>query len=428
MNSIGIHFRRLAVRFGLVGWLAGSLLAQNRPVEPGLVAHEWGTFTSVAGIDGRPVEWRSWAPVVPDDLPSFVEHLHWGFKEGLQGTVRMETPVLYFYAQRETDVAVRVGFKKGIITEWYPSADEPVHDSNVSDAELRLHRGENGGIFWSHVVIEPGSQAEFPQDVVAQPELTSGQVWTGGRGNRYYAARETSSAPLLVHATAGNQHEKFLFYRGVARFDVPLAAEFTATGKLSVRNSFEGPISNLIWFERRGDQVGYSVSQKIDGETMIEPPKLTARLEQLYGDLEEMLVADGLYRDEAHAMVETWRDSWFEEGSRLLYIVPPHFVNSVLPLSIAPAPDQITRVFVGRMELVSPATRQTVAAALAAKDWKTLEKYGRFLHVIMQMIPEKLSQKPQAGTPTITPCQDEPSIDGPNAPKPGVSGTRQKTR
>ncbi len=35
-----------------------------------------------------------------------------------------------------------------------------------------------------------------------------------------------------------------------------------------------------------------------------------------------MLIAQGLYQDEAQAMLETWRDSWFEEGSRLLYIVP----------------------------------------------------------------------------------------------------------
>ncbi len=30
-------------------------------------------------------------------------------------------------------------------------------------------------------------------------------------------------------------------------------------------------------------------------------------------------------------MLQTWRDSWFAEGSRLLYIVPPEFVSTVLP-------------------------------------------------------------------------------------------------
>jgi len=38
-----------------------------------LVAHEWGTFTSVAGENGDPV---SWAPLSgPSDLPCFVHRL-----------------------------------------------------------------------------------------------------------------------------------------------------------------------------------------------------------------------------------------------------------------------------------------------------------------------------------------------------------------
>jgi len=81
-------------------------------------------------------------------------------------------------------------------------------------------------------------------------------------------------------------------------------------------------------------------------------------------------------------MIETWRGSWFEEGSRLLYLVPASFVNRVLPLSIQPAPAQTVRVFVGRLELVTPATERAVQTAFAAHDTTTLEKYGRFLEPI----------------------------------------------
>jgi hypothetical protein len=43
------------------------------PANDGLVAHEWGTFTSVAGEDGSAVQW---APLSgTPDLPSFVKHL-----------------------------------------------------------------------------------------------------------------------------------------------------------------------------------------------------------------------------------------------------------------------------------------------------------------------------------------------------------------
>ena len=46
----------------------------------------------------------------------------------------------------------------------------------------------------------------------------------------------------------------------------------------------------------------------------------------------------GLDPDEAHARIGTWRQSWFEEGSRLIYIVPNSFLNTILPRTINPAP------------------------------------------------------------------------------------------
>src|SRR5258708_26615273 len=70
-----------------------------------LVAHEWGTFTTVAGADGAPMEWRPLT--APSGLPGFV---HGGkgtdWKGIYRGKVRMETPVIYFYSDRATDVSV----------------------------------------------------------------------------------------------------------------------------------------------------------------------------------------------------------------------------------------------------------------------------------------------------------------------------------
>lgn len=90
--------------------------------------HEWGTFTSIAGDDGQSVEWHP--QTGSTDLPKFVEHLEGAdFKGGLRGTVRMETPVLYFYTSSPKTVSVHVAFKNGLITEWYPAVS--------SDADRR---------------------------------------------------------------------------------------------------------------------------------------------------------------------------------------------------------------------------------------------------------------------------------------------------
>ena len=88
-------------------------------------------------------------------------------------------------------------------------------------------------------------------------------------------------------------------------------------------------------------------------------------------------------------MIETWRDSWFEEGTRLFYIVPRRAIDAILPLDIQPTPSQIARVFVGRMEVITPAIREDVKQAIAKNDRSTLEKYGRFLEPIARRIGGK---------------------------------------
>ena len=54
-------------------------------------------------------------------------------------------------------------------------------------------------------------------------------------------------------------------------------------------------------------------------------------------------------------------------------------VDGALPLTIQPAPKSLARVFVGRIELLSPATRESITDAVYANDTARLMKFGRFL-------------------------------------------------
>ncbi len=354
--------------------------AQTPPADPGLTAHEWGTFTSIAGKDGRAVDWLPLSGST--DLPGFVEHFQTaGFKIGLRGTVRMETPVIYFYSARETTVSVKVSFSKGLITEWYPHANRVEPSSPLTDVSL-YQKSTDGSITWDSVKVEPGSAAGLPREE---------------RDNHYYAARDAAASPVRVATSSGDQREKFLFYRGVSTFPVPVSVTLTPEGKLLADNLSKQQIPATLLFERRGDKLGYRVAGALQNEASLEPPDLTATMDSLRWDVESMLVAQGLYRDEAHAMFETWQNSWFEEGTRLLYIVPRQFVDAILPLSIQPAPAQTVRVFVGRLEIVSPATEKAVQQALAARDLKTLARYGRFLAPILETILSKETDPAKAG-------------------------------
>jgi hypothetical protein len=353
--------------------------------DPYLTAHEWGTFTSIAGKDGHAVEWLPLNGST--DLPSFVEHFSGAtLKAGLLGTVRMETPVLYFYTNRGTTVSVHVSFSKGLITEWYPHASRvyPVSAvapkyANFSDWSL-YQKHPDGSITWDSVELQPRSFTEFP---------------TENRANHYYAARQTASTPLEIKTVNGTQTEKFLFYRGVSTFAVPISTTIHSDGSLLAEDLIDSAIPAMVLFERRGDRLGFRIAQPSASNPTLDPPELSADMNSLKRAVVDMLIAQGLYQDEAQAMFETWRDSWFEEGSRLLYIVPRQFVDSILPLNIQPAPAQTVRVFVGRLELVTPATQRAIEQAMETHDRTTINRYGRFLVPILEnmIATEKNSAK-----------------------------------
>lgn len=343
---------------------SGNLASGDDPSGPGLTVHEWGTFTSVAGLEGLAVDWQPAGG--PSDLPCFVDSVVGQVKSGLRGKVRMETPVLYFYGTSAAPVDVRVAFPDGRITEWFPRADVSIND----------------GIGWRDVVLEPATPPVFP---------------TEDSPSHYYAARETDAIPLRV----GDEVERFLFYRGVGDFQPPVSARLSEDGRsIRVSRVSDGsflhspgePVGALVQFENRGGQIAYRVATttelgRLDSEGVSLPAAADEHwmrdMNRLAGDLSSMLVAAGLYRREADAMVETWRDSWFEEGSRIFYLVPKAVVDAILPLDIQPEPAEVRRAFVGRMEVLTPATLDAVLDAIGAGDMTALEPYGRFLEPIL---------------------------------------------
>jgi hypothetical protein len=384
MNAIKKTFSAMRIRFWLprvlgagviVACFAGWVIADEPQADLDLTVHEWGTFTAVAGKDGRAMEWTTFGG--PSELPGFVEHIgDVNSKQGLRGTIRMETPVMYFYSPREVTLSVKVAFAKGVITEWYPHASRVLPSGALRNTSLNELRTD-GRIAWSGVDVSPSLKGDFPRE---------------RSSDRYYAARETSATPLRVQTAAGEQQEKFLFYRGASAAPLSVSARQNADGTLLVTSLEESAIPAMILFERRGKRIGYRVVQVPGVETVVDPPELTGDVGSVQGVLEEILTDQGLYADEAHAMVKTWQDSWFEEGSRLIYIVPRDFVDRVLPLSINPQPGRTVRVFVGRLEIVTPATERAVETAMAARDDATLSKYRRFLEPILQLREEERVQ------------------------------------
>ncbi len=373
---------RLLPLVALVVALAGTVAGreQARP----FTVHEWGTFTTVAGPDGQAQEWLPLGG--PTDLPCFVETYEnrlvkiltgaqaasYGplltyekARSGLKGTVRMETPVLYFYATEPVNVSVSVGFPRGLFTEWYPTAG--VQQVPAWTNVLRLSPNATATISWPAVQIKPNARVAFPETDTP---------------SHYYAARETDATPIEVDGQA----EKFLFYRGVGGFSVPLAAVPRKNSTMDVRNLGEHALPALVVFTNRGGRMGYSLHRDFTGQRALKLPALNGTLADLRRDLAEVLVEQGLYAREAEAMINTWRDTWFEEGTRVLYIVPKPKVDAILPLGIDPVPAATARVFVGRMDVIAADHMADVRRAIATGNRAALARHGRLLGVIGERI------------------------------------------
>jgi hypothetical protein len=343
----------------------GLTSAAGRPprASDGLVVHEWGTFTSVVGHEGIPVSWRP--AEQKSDLPSFVHTRTRNGKSRIVGTVRMETPVLYFYSERQTRVSVSVNFPRGVLTEWYPSADS-----------------DHKELTWKDVDVRPGAPERFPVEEGA---------------SHYYAARATDAAPLRVnYKDAKPQHEKMLFYRGVGTFDLPLRV---VLDDRSIRIMAEdgGPVRVMV-VESRGGNVVFQDARLVAGATTLERQEPTEnRTAELRQAFAAVLTAEGLYPREAQAMIDTWADTWTEDGLRVFFVVPHSTTDALLPLRITPAPESLVRVLVGRIEIIRPETEaEATAIALRLDSFDTraaaresLSALGHFHEPIVRYLGAK---------------------------------------
>jgi hypothetical protein len=167
-------------------------------------------------------------------------------------------------------------------------------------------------------------------------------------------------------------------------------------GKIVVDNLASQSVTPVILFENRGGKIGYQILKWPKRTIEFKRAALDQPIESLHRDLESILVAQGLYEKEAKAMIKTWRDSWFEEGVRVFYIMPRAITDTILPVEINPAPSELARVLVGRIEVITPemelALRQQIAkledpsSNVRSEAINMLRKHGRFSEPILKNI------------------------------------------
>lgn len=351
--------------------------------------HEWGTFTSVVGSDGRML---SGLEVEEERVPAFVRSfpgfapLHKGLSSPLRGvTVKMETPVLYFYSDVPRTVEVRVGFKGGSISQWYP--ERTGGEAAPQIAQLDFTRGYRGEAMWRVDVLAPATREE-----INTPRDLETPQWPRAR---------VADANLLRGPK--NEIEGFIFYRGLGNFALPLQVAAT-DGRLTLLNAGAQPIPFLCVYEKPAATAEGQLwlGGPLAAGARIEAP-LSVRRDALVRFSDRLLAfatalqRAGLTPNEARAMLATWEESYFARpGLRVFWIVPRALTDAILPIEIKPRPDKLERVLVGRTEVLTPGFEAEIARDFAldgGKRWmadryfRAYRERARQLRVVVGVAP-----------------------------------------
>ena len=248
------RFRVLVAGIVVLGRLAASVGAKEQ-----LVVHEWGTFTALQDDDGRPLGGIN---VDDEPVPLFVHNLSQralgrsigvpvkGGPRHPYVTLRLETPVVYFYPPegRSTPLTlgVHVDFRGGWLTQFYPWAeaiapglkDKKFHFNTIGPTTV-------SSLNWTGLRV--GTDGAIPE--------TDEHVWTAPRQVR--AARLTADS---------GESEQYLFYRGVGNRGAPLRGRQRYDGRYrrAARKLVRRPQSRTIR-RNRADVAGRSTRRRADG-------------------------------------------------------------------------------------------------------------------------------------------------------------------
>jgi hypothetical protein len=350
----------------LVSVFAAAYNDKEEIIQGNYTVHEWGTFTSVSTSDGRTMNGLY---LEEEKLPQFVDEFEGDMPKmmrmkfnplvdnpvpHMEGVnIKMETPVIYFYSKKEMEVDVNVKFAGGIINQWYPaSVKDRKKTLDLKTATLKnlknidFRKNYTDSIDWKVKVLSPDSHLSY-----TSPQNLETPTWVN--------PRFTDANMLQI----GKDREKFIFYRGLARFDQPLKVTAQSSKKITLQNIDKDDIGFALVYEYKKNKakVWWTGAVKGDSEVVIEAGEVD-KDEAIYKKFQKGLEDAGLYKKEAASMLETWRHSYFEkEGLRVFWIVPRRFTDKILPLKLNPAPKNLERVLVGRTEVMTPEFEEKLA-------------------------------------------------------------------
>jgi hypothetical protein len=352
----------LAVIAGLLAAAGAGVSADREKSDRDLgkfIVHEWGTFLSVQGSDGKTLGGMVDSE---EDLPKFVRERELDGRNRACLFQKMETPVTYFYVDRPRTVRVRVGMKNGLLTHWYPAVGSfgprVGKESTLGSTDSFLD--------WEEIELAPDTRAPVGpnQGVPGFKPVKATDTWRFARETdaAFVVQRKKEPGPyvwivttkkgavvtgnligdteegLQLRDSAGKiisiskadvaqkeiirdgrtarvlpegEREKFLFYRGLGSFELPLEVRASGAGadeRLLLRNLGPDVLRGAVAVQVRGRDVWFAPLPNLEGGAVheVSTAALTraANVEDIKKAVSATLVNAGLYPKEAQAMGE----------------------------------------------------------------------------------------------------------------------------
>jgi hypothetical protein len=292
---------------------AGAALAAMRfPARDPFVVHEWGVVTVADGATWSRL--RS-AAGEGENLPGFVTTWETAVGQTIENWMNMPVrkPVVHFYSREKRDVELTVRVPTGRPEAWWPPAAEfgPKPDLPPRRGLSSIGEAEKG----------PDASAVKPENgllrwsLSVDPDIAPATFPDVAADHWWATARKIASTPV--------SGDRFVFYDAMAPFD-------------------PGPAEPNVRVEN-GRAEGLSPA-----------------------DFEAMLREAGLYKEEAARVAEIWTPEFFQtDGVRSIRIVPREQIDALLPMEIAPAPDELVRVLIAHVEHLTPEREREVERCIA---------------------------------------------------------------
>ena len=352
-----------------------------------LVVHEWGVVSLAYGssVWGNARSAGSKAmkgKEVASDLPKFVATWEDHIKEQINDwrCQPVDKPVVYFYSSKAMDVSVEVAIPTGRPKAWWPEATtfqpgfvgrpmrglEKLDDDDINP-KLDQIKPVNGLLRWDKLSLDPGVKS-FPK---------ADGWWSAARNVDATAFRFVEPKELRFglqrESRLGRKEpraEKFLFYDALMPVDPQLDLQWKKTGEVSVTNRSAGALGAIIAIRVKDGKCSSATHGALaKGASVVLTPVEGAPA------LAGALVKAGLYEKEAASIVEIWKEEFFQvDGVRVLALLPRAFYDTLIPITIKPAPKEMARVLVAHVECLDVELQAMVAAAIEKFSSDSIEE------------------------------------------------------